>query len=76
MPTQLMCEWREGMRHRELDRGYQELDRSRRMFHICSHGSRDARDRAEPGLEGAYAMRQWLSAGNEINAQVRLPQAA
>ncbi len=44
------------------------------MFHLCSHGSRDIRDRTEPGLEGAYALRQWLSAGDALHAQVHLPQ--
>ena len=46
------------------------------MFHVCSHGSRDARGRAELGLEGAYAMRQRLSAGDALHAPLRLPQAA
>jgi hypothetical protein len=46
------------------------------MFHICSHGSRDARGGKEPWLEGAHALRQRLSAGDAIHAEVRLPQAA
>jgi hypothetical protein len=54
----------------------QELDRRASVFHICSHGSRDARRGAEPWLEGAYALRQWLPAGNQIHAEVRLSQAA
>ena len=45
------------------------------MFHVCSHGSRDARRGEEPWLEGAYALRQRLPAGNAIHAEVRLPQA-
>jgi hypothetical protein len=45
------------------------------MFHLCSHGSRDVRHGAEPWLEGAYALRQWLSAGNEVNEALRLSQA-
>jgi hypothetical protein len=31
---------------------------------------------AEPWLEGAYALRQWLSAGNTVYEALRLPQAA
>jgi hypothetical protein len=46
------------------------------MFHLCSHGSRDDRRGAKPGLEGPHALRQRLSAGDALHAQVRLPQAA
>jgi hypothetical protein len=52
------------------------LDRSARMFHICSHGSRDARRGAEPGLEGAHALRQRLSREHQVYAALRLSQAA
>jgi hypothetical protein len=45
-------------------------------FHLCSHGSRDARRGAELGLEGAYALRQRLSREHQVIAEVRLPQAA
>ena len=46
------------------------------MSHFCSHGSRDARRGAKFGLEGAHALRRWLSREHQVNAQVRLPQAA
>jgi hypothetical protein len=46
------------------------------LFHVCSHGSRDARGGAEFGLEGAYALRQRLSGRDAVHAQVRLPRAA
>jgi hypothetical protein len=46
------------------------------VFHICSHGSRDARRGEKPWLEGAYALRQRLPAGNHINAKMRLLEAA
>ena len=46
------------------------------MFHLCPDGSRDARRGPKPWLEGAYALRQWLSAGNQVYAPVRLSQAA
>jgi hypothetical protein len=52
------------------------LDHPRRMFHFCSHGSRNAWRGAQPWLEGAYALRQRLSPGNEIHAALRLSQAA
>ena len=51
------------------------LDQSHSLFHICSHGSRDAGRSTKPWLEGAHALRQRLSAGNAIHAEVRLPQA-
>jgi hypothetical protein len=57
-------------------RTIRKLDRTHQMFYLCSHGSRDAKGRAEPWLEGAYALRQRLSAGNEVHAPVRLSQAA
>ena len=52
------------------------VDRILRMFHVCSHAGRDARHSAEPGLEGAYALRQRLSAGNEVYEALRLSKAA
>jgi hypothetical protein len=45
------------------------------MFHICSHGSRNHRRGAELGLEGPYALQQWLPAGNQVYEALRLPQA-
>jgi hypothetical protein len=45
------------------------LDLSGRMFHLCSHASRDAGDRTEPRLEGAYALRQRLPPGDALNAR-------
>ena len=52
------------------------VDRILRIFHVCSHAGRDARHSAEPGLEGAYALRQRLSAGNALHAALRLSKAA
>ena len=52
------------------------LDRPSRMFHLCSHGSRDARDRTQPQLEGPYALRQRLSPRDALHAALRLSQAA
>jgi hypothetical protein len=46
------------------------------MFHLCSHGSRNARRGEEPWLEGPYALRQWLPAGDVLHAPLRLPKAA
>jgi hypothetical protein len=52
------------------------LDRATQMFHVCSHGSRDARRGAEPWLEGAaHALRQRLSAGITVYEALRLSQA-
>ena len=45
------------------------------MFHLCSHGGRDPRDRAKPRLEGAHAVLRWLSRGHEIDAAMHLSQA-
>jgi hypothetical protein len=55
---------------------HQRLDASVAMFHVCSHGSRDARRSEKPWLEGAYALRQRLPARDALHAPVRLPQAA
>jgi hypothetical protein len=46
------------------------------MFHLCSHGSRDARRGEKPRLAGAHALRQRLSAGNTVYEALRLSQAA
>ena len=46
------------------------------LFHVCSHGSRYARGGAKFGVAGPHALRQRLSAGDALHAQVRLPQAA
>jgi hypothetical protein len=46
------------------------------MFHLCSHDGANAGHGAKPGLEGAYALRQPLSAGAALHTEVRLPQAA
>ena len=46
------------------------------LFHFCSRGSRDARGGAKPWLEGAHAVRRWLSREHEVHAAVRLSQAA
>jgi hypothetical protein len=40
------------------------------------NGSRDIGRGAQPWVEGAYALRQGLPSGNQIHAEVRLPQAA
>jgi hypothetical protein len=52
------------------------LDRRCRMFHFCSHGSRDIGRGAQRGVEGAHALRQRLPSGNAIDVEVRLSQAA
>jgi hypothetical protein len=39
------------------------------MFHLCSHGSRDARRGAKFGLEGAYALRPRLSGRDAIHPE-------
>ena len=57
-------------------RTIRKLDRTHQMFHLCSHGSRDAGSGAEPWLEGPYALRQRLSRGHQVNAPLRLSQAA
>jgi hypothetical protein len=51
------------------------LDRSSHMFHLCSHGSRDARRGAGPGLEGAYALRWRLPGEHQVHPALRVSQA-
>jgi hypothetical protein len=46
------------------------------LFHLCSHGSRDARRGTEPWLEGAYALRQRLSPGDQVYEALRLSESA
>ena len=46
------------------------------MFQFRSHGSRDIRYGAKPWLEGAHALLRRLSRGHEVNAPMRLSQAA
>ena len=46
------------------------------MFHFCSHASGDARCGEEPWLEGPYALRGWVSAGNQVYEALRPPRAA
>jgi hypothetical protein len=43
------------------------------MFHLCSHGSRDARRGTEPWVKGAHALRQRLSRRHQVHEAVRLP---
>jgi hypothetical protein len=45
------------------------------MFHVCSHGSRDARDRTQLWLEGAHEVQRLLG-GHQVHAALRLSQAA
>jgi hypothetical protein len=54
----------------------EDLDRTQQVFHLCSHGSRDAKPGAKPWLEGAHALRQRLSAGNQVYEALRLSKAA
>jgi retron-type reverse transcriptase len=42
------------------------------MFHLCSHGSRNARRGAELRLEGAHALRQRLSRGHQVHKALHL----
>jgi len=53
--------------------GQTGLDRSQPTFHFRSHGSRDVGDRAQPWLEGAHAVRRWLSREHQVHAALRLP---
>jgi hypothetical protein len=52
------------------------LDRSRRMFHFCSHGSGDIGRSSVLRVASPYAVRQRLPSGNAIHAPLRLPKAA
>ena len=45
-----------------------------RLFHFCSHGSRDVRDHTNPWLEGPHALRQRLSPRNQIYEALPLAQ--
>jgi hypothetical protein len=49
------------------------LDRPR--LPLLFSWSRDIGRGAQPKLEGAYALRQWVPSGNEIHAALRLSQA-
>ena len=61
---------------RVINSDKEALDPCVSLSDFRSYGSRDARSRAQPRVEGTYALRQRLSAGNEVRGPVRLPQAA
>lgn len=46
------------------------------MFHLCSHGSRDIRRGAQSGLARPHALRQRLPRKHQVDAEMRLSQAA